>query len=265
MSICKTCGSIIPFEGGICTKCSNQNGAGGMGVNRPGYGNPGLGNPGFGNSGFGNPGFNGAQGGINGTSPNKFEVISKLERYKQLLGECDELKAMIKPQSSFPASLENNFKTRSFMRYFWPFLIGGIVGGYGVYMVAYFITMMSAINLYGDPQMAAQRVLSDSFAALVVGLIIAAAVIFFGVKVAKRKQTDFNNNANYMNREAAERYNKGVQNQKMMALYQSNVNEMVKYEPLVPEQYRSFDQIGAIIDLLKDDKAQTVEEACAML
>ena len=96
-------------------------------------------------------------------------------------------------------------------------------------------------------------------------IIVAAVIIFFGVKTSKRKQADFNSNADFMNRQASERYQKGLQNQKMINLYQSNIQEMHKYETMVPEKHRNSADVGSIIQILKEDRAQTVDEAIALL
>ena len=100
---------------------------------------------------------------------------------------------------------------------------------------------------------------------MIVALIVAAAIIFFGVKISKRKQEDFNSNADYMNRQSMDKYRQGVQNQKMIDIFQENIAEMHKYESLVPEKYRTSSLVGEIISILNDDRAQTVEEACSML
>lgn len=238
MAFCKKCGALIAFAGGNCPRCGQQSSIGAAGRDT-------------------------VMSAGNGFA--KDVTIGKLERYRQLIGECDELQTMIKPQSSFPSSLDTSFKKKSFMSYFWPFMVGGIIGGYAVYMVASFIVALSSVNLVIDSQEAASRLLGDSFAGIIVALIVAGAIIFFGVKVAKRKQADFNSNAEFMNKEAEARYNKGQENQRMIALMQQNTTEMRKYESLVPEGYRTYDKLGAIIDLMKEDKAQTVEEAIALL
>lgn len=244
MAFCKKCGAIIPFEGGKCSRCGSQTGAGGAGFGA--------------GTGFGA-----------GAGFEKEGLIKKLERYKQLLAECEELKGMIKPQSSFPSSAGTDFKPRSFMKYFWPFLVGGVVGGYLVYLASTLIVSYSiATNPYitsNNMDAYASNALGDIFAGLIAAVIVAGIIIFFGYKIAKRKQTDFNSNAEFMNREATERYNKGVQNQKMIDVYQENINEMRQYELLVPEAYRTSAQVESIIELLREEKAETVEEACALL
>ena len=68
-----------------------------------------------------------------------------------------------------------------------------------------------------------------------------------------------------MIREASERYQKGLLNEKMVNLYQENINTMRQYEHIVPEPYRSSSKVGSILNLLKEDKAQTVEEAIMIL
>lgn len=200
----------------------------------------------------------------------KITLIKDLETYRELLSETEELKSMIKPQSSFPATADN-FKTRSFMRYFWPFMVAGPVAGYVIYFIATIIMMSSVMSMdtYNmtneQAQIASANILSDTFGGLIVALVVAAAIIIFGVVISKRKQSDFNSNAEFMNMQARERYNQGVKNQKMIDIYQDDINRMYKYESLVPEQYRTPAKVKKIIDALKEEKAETVEEAIAIL
>ena len=58
---------------------------------------------------------------------NKKELINKLTDYQRLLSENEELETMIKPQKNFPVTDVAPFKKRSFIKYFWPFLVGGVV------------------------------------------------------------------------------------------------------------------------------------------
>ena len=67
-----------------------------------------------------------------------------------------------------------------------------------------------------------------------------------------------------MMRQADKRRQEAQDNQKILNVYQENVTEMHLYEHLVPEQYRTSAKVGTIIDLLKEDKAETVEEACSL-
>ena len=242
MAFCKKCGALLTFANGVCPKCGTQAHAGFQGKNKLEFSS--------GNSGF-----------------TKSVLVNQLESYLQLLIDNEELQSMIKPQNNFP-SMPVTYKKRSFMKFFWPFLVGGVVGGYGVYFLASFIIAYNAAygsHTYSTSQAASVSAMGDAFAGLIVALIVAAVIIFFGVKVAKRKQEDFNRNADYMNQEAEARYNQGINNQKMLDLFQSNLNEMRKYEPLIPYEYRNPSYVGAIIDLLQEDKAQSIEEAIAML
>ena len=54
-------------------------------------------------------------------------------------------------------------------------------------------------------------------------------------------------------------------NEKLVNLYQENINTMRQYERFVPEKYRTSALVGSILDILKEDKAETVEEAITML
>lgn len=192
----------------------------------------------------------------------KDDLIDKLVRYKQLLSECEELKTMMKPQSSYVSDEPTVYKTRSFMRYFWPFLVGAVVGGYLIYMLSSVIIVASVSSDYS--QATASSVLGDAFIGLILALIVAVAIAFIGVKISKSKQAAFNSNAEYMMRQADERRQAAQDNQKILNVYQENVTEMHLYEHLVPEQYRTSAKVGTIIDLLKEDKAETVEEACSL-
>ena len=192
----------------------------------------------------------------------KDDLIDKLVKYKQLLGENEELETMIIPQSEFPTS-EPVFKKRSFMKYFWPFLIAAVVGGYLIYMLSSVIIVATTTSAYS--QATASSVLGDAFVGLILALIVAAAIAFIGVKISKSKQEAHNSNAEYMMRETSERYQKGLMDQKMLNIYQENINEMRQYERIVPEPYRSSAKVGSIINLLNEDKAQTVEEAIMLL
>ena len=192
----------------------------------------------------------------------KDDLIDKLVRYKQLLSECEELKTMMKPQNSYVSDEPTVYKTRSFMRYFWPFLVGAVVGGYLVYMLSSVFIVATTTSEYS--QATASSVLGDAFIGLILALIVAAAIAFIGVKISKSKQAAFNSNAEYMMRQADERRQAAQDNQKILNVYQENVTEMHLYEHLVPEQYRTSAKVGTIIDLLKEDKAETVEEACSL-
>ena len=197
----------------------------------------------------------------------KNELIRTLEKYRTLLSECEELKTMMKPQSDFPMSESTDFKKRSFIRYFWPFLIAAPVAFYVIYLASTFIIMYSAIDTISTTgrNVSEASLYGDTMLGMVIALIVAAVIIFFGVKTSKRKQADFNSNADFMNRQASERYQKGLQNQKMINLYQSNIQEMHKYETMVPEKHRNSADVGSIIQILKEDRAQTVDEAVALL
>ena len=192
----------------------------------------------------------------------KDDLIDKLVRYKQLLSECEELKTMMKPQNSYVSNEPTVYKTRSFMRYFWPFLVGAVVGGYLIYMLSSVIIVATVSSDYS--QATASSVLGDAFIGLILALIVAVAIAFIGVKISKSKQAAFNSNAEYMMRQADERRQAAQDNQKILNVYQENVTEMHLYEHLVPEQYRTSAKVGTIIDLLKEDKAETVEEACSL-
>lgn len=192
----------------------------------------------------------------------KDDLIDKLVRYKQLLSECEELKTMMKPQNSYVSDEPTVYKTRSFMRYFWPFLVGAVVGGYLIYMLSSVIIVATVSSDYS--QATASSVLGDAFIGLILALIVAVAIAFIGVKISKSKQAAFNSNAEYKMRQADERRQAAQDNQKILNVYQENVTEMHLYEHLVPEQYRTSAKVGTIIDLLKEDKAETVEEACSL-
>jgi hypothetical protein len=169
----------------------------------------------------------------------------------------------MKPQNSYVSDEPAVYKTRSFMRYFWPFLVGGVVGGYVVYLLA---TVLSVATLSDNmtAEAAINMAMGDVFGGYIVAIIVALAIIIIGIKISKNKQAAFNSNAEYMMRQADKRRQEAQDNQKILNVYQENVTEMHLYEHLVPEQYRTSAKVGTIIDLLKEDKAETVEEACSL-
>ena len=236
MEFCKNCGTVLAFAGMVCPRCGN---------------------------------FKGTD--ADNAATGKISLIRTLEKFRDLLGETEELRGMIKPQSEFPMSNEQNYKKRSFMYFFWPFLVGGIGVGTVIYVISTLITVFSAFDSAqyayssSDVSSLSSRMVGDVYGGYFAGLIIAVIIIIVGTKIAKRKRDDFNRNSDLMNQIATERYQQGVRNQKMIDIYQENLNSMRKYENLVPEEFQTFDKVNQIIELLKEDKANTIEEACAQL
>ena len=236
MEFCKNCGTVLAFAGMVCPRCGN---------------------------------FKGSD--ADNAATGKISLIRTLEKFRDLLGETEELRGMIKPQSEFPMSNEQNYKKRSFMYFFWPFLVGGIGVGTVIYVISTLITVFSAFDSAqyayssSDVSSLSSRMVGDVYGGYFAGLIIAVIIIIVGTKIAKRKRDDFNRNSDLMNQIATERYQQGVRNQKMIDIYQENLNSMRKYENLVPEEFQTFDKVNQIIELLKEDKANTIEEACAQL
>ena len=236
MEFCKNCGTVLAFAGMVCPRCGN---------------------------------FKGSD--ADNAATGKISLIRTLEKFRDLLGETEELRGMIKPQSEFPMSNEQNYKKRSFMYFFWPFLVGGIGVGTVIYVISTLITVFSAFDSAqyayssSDVSSLSSRMVGDVYGGYFAGLIIAVIIIIVGTKIAKRKRDDFNRNSDLMNQIATERYQQGVRNQKMIDIYQENLNNMRKYENLVPEEFQTYDKVNQIIELLKADKANTIEEACAQL
>jgi len=236
MEFCKNCGTVLAFAGMVCPRCGN---------------------------------FKGSD--ADNAATGKISLIRTLEKFRDLLGETEELRGMIKPQSEFPMSNEQNYKKRSLMYFFWPFLVGGIGVGTVIYVISTLITVFSAFDSAqyayssSDVSSLSSRMVGDVYGGYFAGVIIAVIIIIVGTKIAKRKRDDFNRNADLMNQIATERYQQGVRNQRMIDIYQENLNSMRKYENLVPEEFQTYDKVNQIIELLKADKANTIEEACAQL
>ena len=106
---------------------------------------------------------------------------------------------------------------------------------------------------------------NDIYIGYIVCAIVAVAIIIIGVKIAKSKQASFNKNADMMMREQSEKFQKGVKNQRMIDVKNEDLRELRKYEPLVPEEHQNPDSLAKIINLIQNDKASTIEEACAQL
>ena len=310
MNFCKKCGALMRPGDMICSRCGTTIGEGGESSsgakngfasgfdtgaeNGTGAGEGKIGN-GFGNalgSGAGNGfgtgsvngfgagkignGFGAGYGAMPGTALDfntavKNDLIRKLSRYRDLLSENDELDSRIKPQSSFPSEAEVLYKKRTLMKFFWPFLVGGIAVGSLLYVISVLISLHSLMSIDPDSYSSAQarlqstHIATDVYGGYIVAVLVGLGVILIGLKIAKSKRDAFNSNAEFMNMQATDRYEKGLMNQKMINLRQDNIQQMRQYENLVPEKYRSAYCVGEIINFIKDDKAANVEEACELL
>ena len=248
MDTCKACGTILPFSGMKCPRC------------------------GFSKDGAGAAPAGAAPGAARMFNTDKHMLIMNLTKFRDLLAENEELKTMIKPQSEFPSSDEQIYKKRSLMKFFWPFLVGGIGAGFLIYFISIMIMVSTVMSVGTEPTLSQQQLqtysshaLSDIYGGLIVAIAVALAIIFIGLKISKRKRDDFNGNADLMNRMASERYQKGLKNERMIDIYQDNLGSMRKYEDLVPAEYQTSQKLTLIIECLKEDKAETVEEAIAQI
>ena len=258
MDTCKACGTILPFSGMKCPKC------------------------GFAKDGAGAPaGFGGPAGGFGGTSTaaaarmfntDKHVLTMNLTKFRDLLAENEELKTMIRPQSEFPSSDEQIYKKRSLMKFFWPFLVGGIGAGFVIYLISILISLSTVTTAATQPSLTAQQaqtytshVTAGVYGGYIVALAVALAIIFLGLWLSRKKRDAFNGNADLMNRMASERYQKGLKNERMIDIYQDNLANMKRYEDLVPAEYQTSAKLTQIIECLKEEKAETVEEAIALL
>ena len=251
MDTCKACGTILPFSGMKCPKC------------------------GFAQDGAGAPaGFGSAAGGAAARMFNtdKHVLIMNLTKFRDLLGENEELKTMIRPQSEFPSSDDQIYKKRSLMKFFWPFLVGGIGAGFVIYFISILISLSTVATVATQPSLTEQQTQTYAshaaagvYGGYFVALVIALAIIFFGLWLSRKKRDAFNSNADMMNRMASERYQKGLKNERMIDIYQDNLANMKRYEDLVPAEYQTSQKLTLIIECLKEDKADTVEEAIAQI
>ena len=217
MAYCKKCGAYITKEDEFCGKCGTKQSTGEFDQNM-----------------------------------DKKDLLKKLDEYRLLLDEYEYLKDKVKPQESFPSYEENTFKKRSFIRYFWPFLVIGLGAFYLIYM--------AAALLGGYNKDAITLLLGILFA-----IIAAVIIIVFGFKVAKRKQAEVNREADMMNEIARERVAKADANQRNLDRLNQLVEKKYYYDPLVPEEYRDFDHVAKIEELIMQNKADTIEEACSII
>ena len=68
-----------------------------------------------------------------------------------------------------------------------------------------------------------------------------------------------------MNNMVNERYQKGLENQRMIDLYQEDISKMRKYETMVPKEYQNYSDVGKMIELLEEDRATTIEGCCDII
>ena len=251
MDTCKACGTILPFSGMKCPRC--------------GFAKDGAGAP----AGFGGPAGGSKAGMFNS---DKHVLIMNLTKFRDLLGENEELKTMIRPQSEFPSSDDQIYKKRSLMKFFWPFLVGGIGAGSVIYFISIMISLSTVATAATQPSLTAQQaqtytshVTTGVYGGYIVAVAVALAIIFLGLWLSRKKRDDFNSNADLMNRMASERYQKGLKNERMIDIYQDNLANMKRYEDLVPAEYQTSAKLTQIIECLKEEKAETVEEAIAVI
>jgi uncharacterized membrane protein len=191
-------------------------------------------------TGFGKPG-------------NRSELVKKLDDYRNLLDEYEYLVQTVKPVDNFPKEEEQTaFKRRSFFRYFWPFLIIATGLFYLIYLASSFVAVINQDEM---------GYLLGAF----LGIIIVAVIIVFGYKVARRKQKDNNEKADDMSSLARERYNQGVANQKKLERLAQLEDKKIIMDPIVPEEYRDFDSVARIEELIMQNKAETIDEAIAII
>ena len=245
MDTCKACGTILPFAGMKCPKC-----------------------------GFSKDGENAAPAGgpARPFNSDKHILIMNLTKFRDLLSENEELQRMIKPQSEFPRTDEQVYKKRTLMKFFWPFLVGGIGAGVLVYIISMIIMVSTVMNAGTQPSMTQAQIdtytshaVTDIYGGYFVAIIVALAIIFLGLWLSRKKRDAFNSNADMMNRIASERYQQGLKNERMIDIYQDNLANMRRYETLVPEEYQTSEKVSLIIEALKEGPAETVEDAIAML
>lgn len=245
MDTCKACGTILPFAGMKCPKC-----------------------------GFSKDGENAAPAGgpARPFNSDKHILIMNLTKFRDLLSENEELQRMIKPQSEFPRQDEQVYKKRTLMKFFWPFLVGGIGAGILVYIISMIIMLSTVMNAGTQPSMTQAQIdtytshaVTDIYGGYFVAIIVALAIIFLGLWLSRKKRDAFNSNADMMNRIASERYQQGLKNERMIDIYQDNLANMRRYETLVPEEYQTSEKLSLIIEALKEGPAETVEDAIAML
>ena len=245
MDTCKACGTILPFAGMKCPKC-----------------------------GFSKDGDNAAPAGgpARPFNSDKHVLIMNLTKFRDLLSENEELQTMIKPQSEFPRQDEQVYKKRSLMKFFWPFLVGGIGAGFVIYFISAMIMLSTVMSAGTQPSMTQSQVdtytshvVTDIYGGYFVAIIVALAIIFLGLWLSRKKRDAFNSNADMMNRIASERYQQGLKNERMIEIYQDNLSSMRRYETLVPEEYQTSEKVSLIIEVLKEGHADTVEDAIAML
>ena len=245
MDTCKACGTILPFAGMKCPKC-----------------------------GFSKDGENAAPAGgpARPFNSDKHILIMNLTKFRDFLSENEELQRMIKPQSEFPRQDEQVYKKRTLMKFFWPFLVGGIGAGILVYIISMIIMVSTVMNAGTQPSMTQAQIdtytshaVTDIYGGYFVAIIVALAIIFLGLWLSRKKRDAFNSNADMMNRIASERYQQGLKNERMIDIYQDNLANMRRFETLVPEEYQTSEKVSLIIEALKEGPAETVEDAIAML
>ena len=184
--------------------------------------------------------------------PSKDELLKELDAYRLILDEYEYLKAVVKPESNYSSFQPTRTEKRSFIRYFWPFLV--------ISFIAFCIINAGARSICDTS--CCQRYLAIGF---FVAIAIALVILLYGYGFAKRKQAEVNRDASIMNALTMDLYTIGQANQEKVNRLRELSSEKSKYDHLVPEGYRDFDHVAKIQELIMQDKASSVEEAIAII
>lgn len=182
----------------------------------------------------------------------KEELVEKLDKYRLILDEYEYLKAIVKPSENYASFREQKQGKRSFIRFFWPFLV--------ISFLTFWI-----IKAGSNTICAAGSCTRYSFIGLLVAIAISLVIVLYGYGFAKNKQAEVNRDADIMNALTMDLYTIGQANQEKLNRLNELTREKSKYDHLVPEGWRDFDHVAKIQELIMQDKAASVEEAIAII
>ena len=128
------------------------------------------------------------------------ELIARLKEYRDLLAETEELGAFIKSPGDTHTTPPAPLKKKTFMRFFWPWMVAAIIAFYVFYMATAFIAMQSTIRTAGTARLAFSQMMGDTMAGMICAAIVTIVIILFGIRVAKRKRNDSNRETEYLNK-----------------------------------------------------------------
>ena len=183
----------------------------------------------------------------------KQDLLAKLGRFKQLLDESSELAPKIRPQFEFPTSSSCNFAKKSFMRYFWPYMVGAVVTVNVLYFLGYILYISLDTPLLFSLLSA-------------IGVIAMIVILIVGGKTAVKRRNELNIQVDNRNQSERKKYREIQEKTELLKTqYANKKNSLSIYNDIVPLKNRNSRHMIRVKSLLQTNKAETFADALKLI